>query len=202
MKLRTLGLFVIVVLVLAACGEEGGDDTTTVATEADVTTTADAGQEATTTTAAAEPTTTEAEEMTTTSAAEAMDGVHVADTDLGSILVGPDGFTLYIFTPDADAEGTSVCNDDCAATWPPVPADTPIGSDLDAAMFGSVTRDDGSEQLAVNGMPLYLFANDESAGDTNGQGLNEVWFVVDAEGNMMEAAADADEEDVAFDYDY
>lgn len=200
MKLRTLGVIVIALFVLAACGEEGGDTTTT----------GDAGQEATTTTAAPEPTTTAAEEtattaaeeMTTTSAAEMADGVHVAETDLGAILVDPDGFTLYIFTQDT--EGESVCVDDCAATWPPVPADTPIGSDLDSAMFGSITRADGSDQLTVNGMPLYLFAPDENPGDTNGQGVNDVWFVVDASGNMLEAAADtsAEEEDVAYDYDY
>jgi hypothetical protein len=37
----------------------------------------------------------------------------------------------------------------------------------------------------------------------NGQGVNDVWFVVDADGNMLDASAAADaEEDVAFDYDY
>lgn len=198
MKLRTIGLFVLGVALLAACGAEGGDDTTTTA-EPDTTTTtsADVGQE--------DPTTTAPEdEDTTTTAAETMDGVHVADTDLGSILVDPEGFTLYIFT--ADSEGESACYDACADLWPPVPADTPISSELDDSIFGAVPRDDGTEQLAVNGMPLYLYTPDENPGDTTGQGFNDVWFVVDADGNMIEAAAastnvsDEDEPDYGYDY--
>jgi predicted lipoprotein with Yx(FWY)xxD motif len=198
MKMRTLGLFVLALVVVAACGTEGGDDTTTVATdEPEVTTTADPGQEATTTTEAMD---------TTTSAAEvAMDGVHATEADLGTILVDPDGFTLYVFT--ADSDGESACYDACAETWPPVAADTQISSDLDESMFGSIERTDGITQLTVNGMPLYLFASDTSPGDTSGQGVNDVWFVVDAEGNMIEASAAArqvaDEgEDVVYDYDY
>lgn len=198
MQMRTLGTFVVALFVVVACGGEGGDDTTTVATDdPDVTTTADPGQ-ATTTTEAMEPTTSEAMD-TTSSAAEAMDGIHTAESDLGTILVDPDGFTLYIFT--VDGEGESACYDDCAATWPPVPADTPISSDLDQSIFDSIERTDDIAQLTVNGMPLYLYAPDSNPGDTTGQGVGDVWFVVDAEGNMIEASASG-EEDVAFDYDY
>ena len=194
MKMRTLGLFVVVLFVVAACGTEGGGDTTTVATdEPEVTnTTADPGQE--------EPGTTTTEAMdTTTSAAEAMEGVHVSESDLGTILVDPDGFTLYVFT--VDSEGESACYDECAQAWPPVPADTPIGSDLDASLFSSISRTDDIEQLTINGMPLYRYSPDENPGDTNGQGVNDVWFVVDPDGNMIEASAGG-EEDVGFDYDY
>lgn len=192
MRMRTLGILVIAVVVLAACGTEEGEGTTTT-TVPEATTTADAGQEETTTTAPADA---------TTSAAEAMDGVHVAETNLGPILVDPDGFTLYIFT--VDSGGESACYDECAELWPPVPADTPISPDLDAAMFGSTERTDGTAQLTVNGMPLYLYTPDTNPGDTTGQGFNDVWFVVDVEGNMIEAAAgsSSDEEDAPPDYDY
>lgn len=201
MKLRTLILFALAAVVLAACGSEGEGSTTT---EAETTTTAEAGQEEpATTTTEAEMTTTAAAD-TTTSAAEMADGVHVADTDLGEILVDADGFTLYIFTADADGEST--CYEGCAEAWPHVPADTPISSDVDESMFGSVARTDGSEQLTVNGMPLYFFASDENPGDTNGQGVNDVWFVVDAQGGPIEAAADATQQDTSApaddDYDY
>lgn len=199
MRMRTLGLFVIGLVMVVACGAEEGGDTTVA--EPDVTTTADSGQEDTaTTTTEAMTTTTEA--MSTTTAAESMDGVHVADTELGSILVDPEGFTLYIFTNDS--EGESTCYDDCASLWPPVPADTPIGSDLDESMFGSVARDDGGEQLAVNGMPLYLYTPDANPGDTTGQGVGGVWFVVDAGGDMIEAAAatDSDDDQEPDPYDY
>jgi predicted lipoprotein with Yx(FWY)xxD motif len=117
--------------------------------------------------------------------AEAMDGVHATETDLGTILVDADGFTLYVFT--VDTGGESACYDDCAATWPPVPGDSEISSDLDASIFGTTTRTDGSEQLTVNGQPLYLFTPDANPGDTNGQGVNDVWFVVDSAGTMIGA---------------
>jgi predicted lipoprotein with Yx(FWY)xxD motif len=161
-------LIATLVLVIAACGgddEPGAGDTT-----------ASTGE---TTTTAGDPTTTGGDD------AEAMDGVHATETDLGTILVDADGFTLYVFT--VDTGGESACYDDCAATWPPVPGDSEISSDLDASIFGTTTRTDGSEQLTVNGQPLYLFTPDANPGDTNGQGVNDVWFVVDSTGTMIGA---------------
>jgi predicted lipoprotein with Yx(FWY)xxD motif len=182
MKRTSLALLAAGLLVIAACGtdgEEGTSDTTVAGTDAPTTTAA-----AATTTAAAEETTTSAAAEATTTAAAGAEGVHTADTDLGSILVDGEGFTLYIFTNDT--EGTSNCNEGCIENWPAVPGDTTIGGDLDAAMFSTVTRADGSEQLAVNGLPLYRFAPDEAPGDVNGQGVGGVWFVVGADGNMIE----------------
>ena len=46
----------------------------------------------------------------------------------------------------------------------------------------TVARADGSMQVALNGMPLYYFAKDAKAGDTNGQGLNGKWFVASPTG--------------------
>ncbi len=175
MKRTTLSLLAAALLVIAACGtdaEEGTSDTTV----ADATTSAPV--EETTTTAGA------ATETTAPAAEGGAEGIHTADTDLGAVLVDGEGFTIYVFTNDT--EGTSTCYDDCAANWPAVPGDTAVGSDLDASLFGTSPRDDGSEQLTVNGMPLYRFTPDEAPGDVNGQGVGGVWFVVDAEGNMIE----------------
>lgn len=183
MRTRSILALTVIALFVAACGagDEGGATTTAALDDA-------------TTTVAEEPTTTE--EMTTTTAAgdtattgaEMMDGVHASDTDLGSILVNAEGFTLYIFTNDTD--GASTCYDACASTWPPVPGDVAISPELDASIFGTTTRDDGTEQLTVNGMPLYLYAPDTSPGDTTGQGVGGVWFVVDDAGEVIEASAD------------
>jgi predicted lipoprotein with Yx(FWY)xxD motif len=183
MKRRTWALLAAATLILGACAtdDDGGAEETTIP-PADVTTTA-ADVTETTMAEEAEPTTTAAEEM--------MDGVHASDSDLGTILVNTEGFTLYVFTNDTDGEST--CYDGCADLWPPVAGDTPIGSDLDASLFGTTARTDGTEQLTVNGQPLYLYTPDTAPGDTTGQAFNGVWFVVGVDGNMIggpEAAAD------------
>jgi len=159
-------LIATLVLVIAACGgddEPGAGDTTVPAGD--------------TTTTAGDTTTTGGDD------AEAMDGVHATETDLGTILVDADGFTLYVFTVDTDGE--SSCYDVCADFWPPVPGDSAISSDLDASIFGTTTRTDGSEQLTVNGEPLYRYTPDANPGDTAGQGVDGVWFVVDSAGEMI-----------------
>jgi predicted lipoprotein with Yx(FWY)xxD motif len=50
--------------------------------------------------------------------------VTLVETDLGSILAGPDGRTVYGFTKDAD--GTPTCVDGCAEAWPPVIVDASL----------------------------------------------------------------------------
>ena len=188
-RARSLCLVFVLGLVAAACGGTAGDTTTT----------SQPAEESTTSAAPAATTTTAAEQGTTSTGAtggEAEAGVHVAQSDLGEILVDPEGFTLYVFTNDTGGEST--CYDACAELWPPVEAATQISADLDASLFGTTSRTDGTEQLTVNGMPLYLYTPDTSPGDVNGQGFNGVWFVVDPAGNMIEASAD----DVGFDYGY
>lgn len=158
------------VLIAAACG---GDDA------ADVETTAAP------TTAATEAPTTEAPttEAPTTEAPVAPPAIAVAASDLGEILVDGDGNTLYLFVPDA--QGPSVCNDGCADAWPPLFGEVAAGDGVDAALLGTASRDDGSEQATYNGWPLYYFASDTSAGDTNGQTVNEVWYVLDGNGDAI-----------------
>ena len=137
---------------------------------------------------------------TTTTTSDDTGGVQVADSDLGQILVDADGLTLYVFL--ADSAGESTCYDQCADLWPPASADLAIGSDLDASMFGSVARDDGGDQLTINGMPLYTYTPDAAPGDTLGQGFNDVWFAVDGDGQTIETTAAGPSTTVALDYDY
>lgn len=121
--------------------------------------------------------------------------VETSETALGTVLVDGDGTTLYIFTEDE--AGVSNCTGGCADTWPPVIVEEGFaaGQGLDASIFSTVERDDGSLQLAVNEMPLYRYAADNQAGDTNGQGVGDVWFVVSPEGEIVEDdAADAGDE--------
>jgi predicted lipoprotein with Yx(FWY)xxD motif len=155
-------LLAILALVAAAC---------TTADEPSVTTTT---QVTTTTTQA--PT-------TTASGASAGGLVTVADSSLGSILVDGDGKTLYLFTPDN--QGESVCYDQCEAAWPPLVDQIEAGDGVDASLLGTAPRTDGSDQVTYNGWPLYYFANDTAPGDTNGQAINDVWYVLAPEGDAI-----------------
>ena len=115
--------------------------------------------------------------------------VGIGDTDLGSILVDADGLTLYMF--EADTDGSSTCYDECADAWPALMADEPVAGDgVDEALLGTTERDDGSLQVTYADQPLYHFASDAAAGDIEGQGVGDVWFVVDASGEAVTDKAD------------
>ena len=88
------------------------------------------------------------------------------------------GLTLYVFDSDLGTSG-SACNDGCATTWPPVIVDDAEVDNIPGLSL--ITRDDGSSQAAFKGRPLYFYANDTAAGDTNGQAVNNAWWKVDQE---------------------
>lgn len=113
--------------------------------------------------------------------------IALATNALGDILVDAEGMTLYAFTPDTAGEPT--CYDDCATAWPPLlatdAAAISAGTGLDATKLTTVDRTDGTKQVKYGDWPLYFFANDAAAGDTNGQGLNSKWYVVDGAGELI-----------------
>ena len=111
--------------------------------------------------------------------------VLVASSDLGAILTDAEGNTIYYFANDS--EGTSTCAGDCQANWPPVPAEgTPTAGDGVDAELGTAEATDGTTMLTVNGFPAYYFAGDSAAGDTNGQGVGDVWWVFGADGEPIQ----------------
>ena len=105
---------------------------------------------------------------------------------LGKILVDGDGRTLYGFTKDT--KDTSNCSDKCEQAWPPLlQTDKPtVGDGVDASLLGTTTRKDCTIQVTYNGMPLYYFFKDQAPGDTNGQKVGDVWFVVAPDGKLVE----------------
>jgi predicted lipoprotein with Yx(FWY)xxD motif len=111
--------------------------------------------------------------------------VSLAENALGTILVDGSGMTLYGFT--ADTDGTPTCYDGCAAAWPPLLADGTVvaGEGLDPALLTTVERTDGTMQVKYGDWPLYLWAQDQAPGDATGQGVNDVWFVVGADGELI-----------------
>jgi predicted lipoprotein with Yx(FWY)xxD motif len=173
-RTRRLAALIVVALAIAACGDSDDDGGAATDDTAAATTAAPAATEAPGTTAA--PADAAADAVVTT-----------GETELGTVLTDASGLTLYLFTQDS--AGSSVCVDDCAAAWPPVvvDGDVTVGEGLDAAAFGTITRDDGVVQLTINDKPLYTFASDAAAGDVNGQGVNDVWFAVGADGQPVGA---------------
>ena len=67
-----------------------------------------------------------------------------------------------------------------------VTGDITVGEGLDAATFTTVARTDGSMQVKAGAWPLYYFKNDAAAGDVNGQGQGDVWYVVSPAGEPIE----------------
>ena len=103
----------------------------------------------------------------------------VTSATVGKYLSGEDGKTLYVFSPDS-TPNKSTCTGACATTWPPFALDTGETAVAGAGVTGTIAtfaRDDGSTQVSYNGKPLYYFANDKAAGDTNGQGVAGKWTV-------------------------
>lgn len=115
--------------------------------------------------------------------------VAIGKTDLGNVLVDSEGMTLYMFKKDKD--GKSNCYDDCEKQWPPltVEGNPQAGDGADQDLLGTVKREDGSQQVTYNDMPLYYWAADKDKGDVNGQGINDVWYVVDSGGGIVDGTA-------------
>jgi predicted lipoprotein with Yx(FWY)xxD motif len=103
---------------------------------------------------------------------------------LGNYLVSAGGQTLYYFGLDfpgtASHQAVSNCTstDGCLGVWPLFHVDTSVvGTGLQASDFAEITRPDGAKQTTYKGWPLYFYAGDSKAGDTNGDDF-EGWFVL------------------------
>lgn len=125
-------------------------------------------------------TSTPASAPATTGPAAALQLAVRTDPASGAVVTGKDGMSLYVFSKDTTA-GQSACNGDCAGSWPALTvaaaADVTAGTGVTGAL-GTITRTDGTLQVTLGGKPLYYFSGDSAAGDTKGQGLNDVWYLV------------------------
>jgi predicted lipoprotein with Yx(FWY)xxD motif len=174
---RSLIVMSVFALLLAACSsdDDGGGDTGA--------------------TGANSPTETEsssppASESPTTGGGGSGGGeteVEAEDSPLGTILTDADGNTLYVFF--ADTDGSSTCYDDCATSWPAFVTSGELkaggGGDIDESLLGTTARDDGTTQVTFNDQPLYYFSGDAAPGDTNGQAVGDVWYVVAPSGDAI-----------------
>lgn len=56
------------------------------------------------------------------------------------------------------------------------------------ATVSTITLADGTQQVTVNGFPAYYWQGDSAEGDTNGHGVNNVWWVFNADGSPQRPA--------------
>lgn len=117
--------------------------------------------------------------------------IGTSSTGLGTILV-VGGRTAYLFQRDTGT--TSTCSGACAQAWPPVTttAAAKASGSATMSMLGTTKRAEGTMQVTYAGHPLYFYAGDESAGQTNGQGLNAFgakWYVVAPSGTTITKAS-------------
>lgn len=168
--------FVLLAFVLAACGSSSGTNGGTGSSGSTPTATSSSssggGYGYPTTPSAPSPT-------ATTGSSGAL--IHTATATIKgtseTILTNAQGMTLYYRTSDT---ATSVCSGGCASAWPPVltnGSSIPTSSASLPGKLSAVTDANGS-QCAYNGHPLYTFASDTAPGQTNGEGVGGVWFVV------------------------
>ncbi|MDJ0340959.1 SCO0930 family lipoprotein [Streptomyces sp. H10-C2] len=109
-------------------------------------------------------------------------GMELAVTDnaqLGKIIVDGQWRTLYRFNKDSAWPMKFGCVGACLDTWKPAkPVDKTKVSGVATKLVGTVTRPDGTKQLAINCWPVYWFTGDLKPGDINGQGKMGLWFAV------------------------
>ncbi len=100
------------------------------------------------------------------------------NNDLGNYLVDGNGNALYYFTKDSP--GQSACTGQCIKKWPAFTSDkVVVPSALNPADFSTISRVDGTQQVTYKGYPLYYWINDRKRGQVTGEGVGNVWFVID-----------------------
>jgi predicted lipoprotein with Yx(FWY)xxD motif len=170
-SLRTLGFglpLAAVAILAAACGGASGTSAAGGTTTTGPTTT---------TTAPAAPGSTASGSTLALKTAKGSAGIWLTDSA---------GRTLYLYTRDKAT--TSECYGACAKVWPPLTATGPVtisGKYTVQRDLGVTTRTDGTKQVTYGGHPLYYYSGDTAPGQTKGQGVGGVWFLIGPIANVM-----------------
>ena len=104
--------------------------------------------------------------------------INIASKEVvGSYLVDGSGMTLYYTV--SDRPNYSNLPDETLSAWPVFyVTDYRVPSVLNVSDFGFYNRDNNIKQTTYKGYPLYYFYQDKVRGDTLGNKLSGVWFVV------------------------
>ena len=115
------------------------------------------------------------------------------DASLGEILTDADGRTLYFFS--RDVAGDIRCVSGCASNWPAFYTEDIVITDegLSESDFENIEQD-GMMITTYKGWPLYYYSPGgdgvaEDAGNTGGEGLGGIWYVMKPNYSLMIASA-------------
>jgi predicted lipoprotein with Yx(FWY)xxD motif len=101
----------------------------------------------------------------------------VQKSALGYVLAEANGQVVYTNSKDSKG-GAPTCTGSCATAWPPVTGVPKAGpADNFPGTFTVVKGAGGKEQIAYEGMPLYVLAGAKPL-TTKGNGLDGEWHVV------------------------
>lgn len=108
-----------------------------------------------------------------------------------TIVVNRTGWTLYHLTTEKGKKFT--CTGQCATIWPPltVPKGTkPVaGPGITKNKLGTIKRPDGRIQVTYYGMTLYRYSADSKTGQTNGEGIQNIWYAISPTGKLVKSAS-------------
>ena len=88
----------------------------------------------------------------------------------GQAIVDAHGMPLYLYGGDVKSGKVQCATGPCGTDWRPLTTgqlSNPMGD------FTIVNRDDGIQQWAYKGNPLFTYAGDSDLGDANGQGVDK-----------------------------
>ena len=92
--------------------------------------------------------------------------------------------TIYTYDRDVAGSNTSACTGSCTEVWTPVPIE-----DASGRAYGSISREDGTQQLTYEGKPVYYYVKDQKPGDMYGDGIDGVWHVISKRANRTKRRA-------------
>ena len=95
------------------------------------------------------------------------------------VLTTNKGFLLYYYLKDQMF--TSTCTSACAQAWPPVLAPQgmmTVNSSVPLPKKLSIKKTANGNQVFYDGHALYTYTGDMQAGQFNGRGMDNVWYLV------------------------
>lgn len=99
----------------------------------------------------------------------------------GKVLTTPSGMTLYYYT--VDTKTASKCTGVCATMWPPLLLPSSVKAPVKPARLKgtlSTIKRGTYRQVSYNGHPLYRYVRDHKPGQTTGESVGGVWYVMKA----------------------